>query len=179
MLDVTLRTAHTADMSASTLAAARSLLDEAFDGDFSDHDWEHTLGGVHALVWETCHLVGHASVVQRRLLHRGRSVRAGYVEGVGVRADRRRRGHASTLMYALERVIRDAYDLGALSASDMAAEFYAARGWQLWTGPTSALTPTGVKRTPDDDGAVYVLPGVLGVDLSGALACDWRDGDLW
>ena len=34
--------------------------------------------------------------------------------------------------------------------------------------------------TPDEQGAVYVLP-VEGVplDLSGALAVDWRDGDVW
>jgi hypothetical protein len=37
----------------------------------SDHDWDHALGGVHALVWEDGELIGHASVIQRRLLHGG------------------------------------------------------------------------------------------------------------
>ena len=31
----------------------------------------------------------------------------------------------------------------ALSTSDAGADFYAARGWRRWQGPSSALTPTG------------------------------------
>ncbi|HEU0128509.1 MAG TPA: GNAT family N-acetyltransferase, partial [Pseudonocardiaceae bacterium] len=88
-------TAHTADLDTATLNAARTLLDQVFEPDMTDHDWEHALGGVHALVWEGPELIGHASVIQRRLLHGGRALRAGYVEGVGVRADRRREGHGA------------------------------------------------------------------------------------
>ena len=86
MTDV--RTAHTSDLDVATLEAARALLDDVFD-DMTEEDWEHSLGGVHALAWEGDELVGHASVIQRRLLHGGRALRTGYVEGVGVRADRR------------------------------------------------------------------------------------------
>ena len=180
LIDVTeLRTAHTADLDRTTLRAARALLDAVFENEMTDHDWEHALGGVHALVWEDDELIGHASVVQRRLLHGGRALRSGYVEGVAVRADRRRRGHGATMMEALERVVRGAYVLGALGATDEAADFYAARGWQLWRGPTSALTPTGIERTEQDDGSVYVLPVAAPLDLSGDLTCDWRDGDVW
>ena len=174
-----LRTAHTADLDAATLRAARDLLEAVFEGDMTDHDWEHALGGVHALVWEEDELIGHASVVQRRLLHGGRALRTGYVEGVGVRADRRRRGHAAAMMEALERIVRGGHDLGALGATDAAADFYAGRGWRLWRGPTSALTPSGVTRTPEEDGGVYVLPLAVPLDLSGELTCDWRDGDVW
>lgn len=173
------RTAHTSDLDAATLEAVRALLEEVFAGELTDHDWEHALGGVHAMAWEGSELVGHASLIQRRLLHGGRALRTGYVEGVGVRADQRRRGHAAALMDALERVVRSAYDLGALSSTDEAATFYAGRGWQLWRGPTAALTPTGITRTDEEDGGVYVLPSVVPLDLSGALTCDWRDGDLW
>jgi len=173
------RTAHTADLDTATLDAARILLDDVFEGDMADHDWEHALGGVHALVWEGAELIGHASVVQRRLLHGGRALRAGYVEGVGVRTDRRRRGHGAAMMEALERVVRGAYDLGALGATDEAASFYAARGWKLWQGPSSALTPTGIERTEEEDGGIFVLPLVVPLDLFGELTCDWRDGDVW
>jgi aminoglycoside 2'-N-acetyltransferase I len=173
------RTAHTADLDAATLTAARLLLGAVFEGDMSDDDWEHALGGVHALAWDGDELVGHASVVQRRLLHGGRALRAGYVEGVGVRADRRGRGHAAAMMAALERVIRRAYDLGALGTTDEAAGFYAGRGWRQWRGPTSTLTPAGIARTENEDGGVYVLPVAASLDLSGALTCDWRDGDVW
>jgi aminoglycoside 2'-N-acetyltransferase I len=173
------RTAHTADLDERTLESARRLLDDAFEGDMSDDDWEHALGGVHALLWEDGELVGHAAVVQRRLLHQGRALRTGYVEGVGVRPDRRRRGHGGALMDAAEWVIRGAYELGALSASDKAVELYEGRGWQQWRGPTSVLAPTGITRTEDDDSGVYVLPLEVPLDLDGELTCDWREGDVW
>lgn len=177
MTDV--QVAHTADLDAATLARARALLDAVFEGELGDHDWEHALGGMHALAYERGELVGHASVVQRRLLHGGRALRTGYVEAVGVRADRRRRGHAAAMMAALERVIRGAYDLGALGSTDEALPFYAARGWKRWEGPTSALTPDGIVRTADEDGGIFVLPVAARLDLSGPLVCDWRDGDPW
>jgi aminoglycoside 2'-N-acetyltransferase I len=55
----------------------------------------------------------------------------------------------------LERLAGAAYDLAALGATDEAAAFYAARGWQLWRGPSSALTPRGIKRTAEEDGDTW------------------------
>jgi len=179
MLGMTsLRTAHTADLGAPALAAARGLLFSVFD-DMTDEDWEHALGGMHALAWDGAELIGHASVIQRRLVYQGRALRAGYVEAVGVRADRRGRGHGAALMAAAERIIRGAYDLGALGTTEKARGFYAARGWQPWQGPTSALTPSGIQRTAADDDAIYVLPVSVPLDLAGELTCDWRGGDVW
>jgi aminoglycoside 2'-N-acetyltransferase I len=180
MADVAeLRTAHTADLDPADLKAARALLDEVFNGEVTEYDWEHALGGVHALVWDGPTLIGHGSVTQRRLLHQGRALRAGYVEAVAVRADRQRQGHGAAMMGALERVLRGAYDLGALGATDEGARFYAARGWKLWRGPSSALTPTGIRRTTEDDGCLYVFELAVPLDLDGELTCDWRDGDVW
>jgi aminoglycoside 2'-N-acetyltransferase I len=173
------RTAHTADLPAATLDAARELLEAVFAGELTAEDWEHALGGVHALAWEDGELVGHASVVQRRLLYGGRALRTGYVEGVGVRADRRRRGHGAALLKALDRVIRGAYVLGALGATDEAASLYTSLGWRRWEGPTFALTPSGLLRTAEEDGSVYVLEVEGRLDVTRELACDWRDGDVW
>ncbi len=176
---ILLRVAHTADLDSSSLMAARSLLEGAFEEDVTEHDWEHALGGMHALAWDGDELIGHASVIQRRILHGGRALRTGYVEGVAVRSDRRRRGHGTAMMEALERVIRGAYELGALGATDEAIPLYAGRGWQRWRGPTSALTPTGIVRTPGEDGSIYVLALEQPLDLDGELTCDWREGDAW
>lgn len=170
--------AHTSDLAPATLAAIRELLSVSFD-DLTDEDWEHALGGMHALLWHDGALIGHGAVVQRRMLRGGRTARVGYIECVAVRPSHQRRGHGGTVMAELERIIHDAYDLGVLSATEDGGPFYAARGWQLWTGPTSALTPGGIVRTPEDDGAVYVLPGRSPVDVAGELTCDWREGDLW
>ncbi|MGY1761253.1 GNAT family N-acetyltransferase [Geodermatophilus sp. SYSU D00779] len=176
---VTVELLHTAHVPSRTLVTARALLDDAFHGDFDDADWDHTLGGVHALAWADDELVGHGAVVQRRVLHGGRALRTGYVEAVAVAAPHRRSGVASAVMAGLEDVVRGAYDLGALGASDDGAALYTARSWQRWRGPTSVLSPAGTVRTPDDDGAVLVLPGAVPLDLDGSLTCDWRDGDVW
>ncbi|MFD8994406.1 aminoglycoside 2'-N-acetyltransferase, partial [Streptomyces abikoensis] len=82
------RTAHTSDLTAAELAAIRALLDDSFEGDFSDDDWDHALCGIHATVWEGDTLLAHGALVQRRLLHGGRALRTGYVEAVAVRAER-------------------------------------------------------------------------------------------
>lgn len=170
---------RTADLDDAALSTVRGLLDEAFDGDFADEDFAHALGGMHALVHERGRLVGHGSVVRRQLRHGGRPLRAGYVEAVAVAPDRRRQGIATAVMDALETVIRADHDLGALSASEDGAGLYAARGWLLWQGPTSVLTAEGTRRTPEDDGSVYVLPGPVSLDPLGELTCDWRAGDVW
>jgi aminoglycoside 2'-N-acetyltransferase I len=82
-------------------------------------------------------------------------------------------------MIALEKALCGAYEVGALSATDVGAQLYAARGWERWRGPTSALTPAGVVRTEHDDGGIYVFPLSAPLDLAGELTCDWRDGDVW
>jgi aminoglycoside 2'-N-acetyltransferase I len=178
MSPVRVELAHTGRLAPVVLGQARALLDDVFSGEFAVDDWEHCLGGLHALAWQGRELVGHAALVQRRLLHQGRALRAGYVEGVAVRADVRRRGHGDGLMEPLEQVARRAYAVVALAASDAGAAFYAARGWLPWQGPTSVLTPTGIVRTPDDDDCVLVLPGP-DLDRTAELTCDWREGDPW
>jgi aminoglycoside 2'-N-acetyltransferase I len=171
--------AHTAQLAPAVLEEAHRLCVRAFGQRFGDDDWRHALGGLHALLRDGDRLVGHGAVVQRQLVHAGRVLRTGYVEAVAVDPAHRRRGHASTVMSALEDVVRRAYDLGALAASADGARLYAARGWTLWRGPTSALTADGVVRTPDEDGDVWVLPVTADLDPDGGLTCDWRDGDLW
>jgi aminoglycoside 2'-N-acetyltransferase I len=176
---VALDIAHSAHLNSAKRREVRSLLDSAYGGDFSDHDWEHGLGGMHVLLWEGPDLVGHGAVVQRCLICGGRPMRAGYIEAVAIRPDHRRQGFATIIMRELEHIIRSAYHLGALSASADGAALYRALGWTLWTGPSAVLTPDGVQRTEDDDGAIYVLPLNSGVETSSEIICDWRDGDVW
>jgi aminoglycoside 2'-N-acetyltransferase I len=169
--------AHTSALERAQLEAIRAMLEEAFAGRFGEEDFEHALGGMHAVVWEGEEPIAHASVVMRRLLHGGRALRCGYVEAVGVRADRRRRGHGGAVMDALGEVIRGAYELGALGATDEGAALYATRGWRRWTGPASVLSPDGLRPTPG--ASIYVLPVSAELDPDGDLACDWRGGAVW
>ncbi|MFJ5866035.1 GNAT family N-acetyltransferase [Streptomyces parvus] len=181
MTEPAVRTAPTFELTAAERAEIRDLLDAAFEGDFADEDWEHALGGVHALIRDADGLlIAHGSVVQRRVLHADRSYRAGYVEGVAVRAGRRRGGLGHRIMAALEHVIDSAHDFGALSASDAGAALYTARGWRIWPGRLTALGPDGPLPLPEEEGSTYVRPAA-GNPLPGpahALAFDWRNGDL-
>jgi aminoglycoside 2'-N-acetyltransferase I len=178
----TLRTVHTAHLSPGELAAVRALLDAAFDGEFADSDWEHSLGGMHALITEEPDggIVAHGSLVQRRVVHRGRSLRVGYVEAVAVRGDRRRQGLGDRIMAALEEIVDGAYVLGALSASDAGAALYEGRGWQVWSGGLAALGPTGALPLPEEEGSTYVraAAGQALPDPDAALFFDWREGDV-
>ena len=175
----TARLIHTSDLDAETRQSAHQLLVDAFDGGFSDDDWEHALGGMHALVYDHGALIAHAAVVLRRLLYNGTPLRTGYVEGVAVREDWRGHGLGRAVMDAAEQVIRGGYRLGALSPTEWARQLYLDRGWLQWQGPMSVLAPTGPIRTPNDDGCVFVLPVDVALDPTADLVCDWRSGDVW
>lgn len=175
----TARLVHTSDLDDDTRQRVCEMVTAAFDGDFTDDDWEHTLGGMHALIWQHGAIIAHAAVIQRRLLYGDDALRCGYVEGVAVREDCRGQGLVHALLDGVEQVIRGAYAVGAASSSDAARGVLTGRGWLPWRGPTSVLAPTGLVRTPDDDGCVYILPVGISLDTSAALACDWRPGDVW
>ncbi|WP_435973870.1 GNAT family N-acetyltransferase [Streptomyces sp. Qhu_M48] len=177
---MTVRTAPTHELGTDRLRSVRELLGAAFDGDFSDDDWDHTLGGVHAWIEDGRGITAHGAVVMRRALHRGRSYRVGYVEGVAVRADLRRRGLGGAVMAELERVIDGAFAFGALGASDDGAALYRARGWQVWRGRLEAMGPEGIVRLPEEEGYVHLRPaaGRALPDPAAALVFDWRDGDV-
>lgn len=49
-----LHVAPTDGLEESLLPELRGFLDAAFQGDFSDDDWIHTLGGVHRLTRTVC-----------------------------------------------------------------------------------------------------------------------------
>jgi aminoglycoside 2'-N-acetyltransferase I len=175
----TARLVHTSDLDGETLHNARRMLIEAYAGEFTDADWEHTLGGMHAIVVHRGTLIAHAAVVQRRLYCNGAVLRCGYVEGVAVKEECRGRGLGNAVLDAVEQVIRGAYQIGALSASGAGTRLYRPRGWVCWRGPTSTLSPTGTLRTAEDDGSVFVLPVDADVDPDTGLMCDWRNGDVW
>jgi aminoglycoside 2'-N-acetyltransferase I len=176
-----LRSVPTAELSGAELAALRGLVFEAFGGRFDEHDWEHTLGGVHVLATEDGEPVAHGAVVPRVLEVGGRRLRTGYVEGVATRGDRRGRGLATAVMAEVGRVVEREYELGALSDGTRIPGFYQRLGWETWQGPTFVAGPPGRVRTAEDDGSVLVLrtPATGELELTGSITCDWRPGDVW
>ncbi|WP_436528197.1 GNAT family N-acetyltransferase [Actinoplanes sp. HUAS TT8] len=176
-----LRTVHTADLTASDRTRIRAMLDDAFDGGFDDHDWDHALGGQHIMISVDGTLIAHGSVIQRQFMHRDTSLRCGYVEAVAVHRAHRGRGFGAAVMTEAERLIDHGYALGALSASRAALGLYQGRGWHTWPGGTAAFTPSGVVRTPDEDDSTLFrrILGGASLDEFAPVVCDWRDGDLW
>ena len=174
-----LRLATTNELSRAELTALRALLDEAFEGDFSAHDWEHCLGGVHVIATAGGGPISHAGVIDRVLVAGDRPLQTGYVEGVGTQPRLQGRGYGTKVMEAVNGIISARYQLGGLGTGNLG--FYERLGWVLWQGPTGVKTPTGVKWTPEEDGAVMVLrtTSTNNLDLSAPLLCDWRAGDVW
>jgi aminoglycoside 2'-N-acetyltransferase I len=188
------RVLQTSALDDRELKAIRRLLDEAFAGDFTEDDWQHALGGWHAIVREAHQIVAHASVVERRLFVFGqggqspetitvlssRELRAGYVEAVAVTPARQRTGLGAAVMASITDLVRQRFELGALSTGEWG--FYERLGWERWRGPTFVRTADGrLLRTPDEDDGVMVLrcARTLDIDAASAIACEERSGDSW
>src|SRR5919198_5103957 len=111
----------------------RAMFAAAWDGGFTDDDWDHTFGGVHVLRFVDGTIVSHGAVAGRTLWLDGRALNAGYLEAVATWPEHQRRGHGSAVVEALvEIVVRD-YELGGLSTGRRS--FYERLGWRVWRGP--------------------------------------------
>jgi aminoglycoside 2'-N-acetyltransferase I len=176
---VTLHAAPSDALASSFLRDLRSMLDTAYEGDFSDEDWAHAIGGVHVWLTGPHGVISHGSLVERTLVSSGLTLRIGYVEAVATAAPHRHYGHAAAVMKHIGELIRQHYVLGALSTGTHA--FYETLGWVRWRGPTFVDGPRGRERTPDDDGGVMILRTSRSprLDLDGSVVCDWRMGDVW
>jgi aminoglycoside 2'-N-acetyltransferase I len=165
--------------SSRVLEEVRELLEQAFDGEFDEHDWQHTLGGWHVVAADGPRPVAHAAVVPRDLRVAGRAWRAGYVEAVATAPDHRGAGLGSRVMTRLAAELRAGFELGALSTGRHA--FYERLGWERWQGPTYVRDGGTSRRTPEDDDGLMVLrfgPS-RDLDLRAAISCEARPGDDW
>lgn len=173
----------TEDLTPSEVAAIRALMAAAFGSDeedaFTDDDWEHAVGGVHFVLELDGEIAAHASVVERELHVGGRALRTGYVEAVATAPARQGAGLGSLLMGEVGAYIRGGSELGALGTGRH--RFYVRHGWRTWAGPSAVRTADGERPTPDDDGNIMVLATPMSppLDLSAAITCEWRPGDVW
>jgi aminoglycoside 2'-N-acetyltransferase I len=171
--------APTAALAPSFSRGLRTFLESAFDGDFTDEDWAHAVGGVHVWVSDADGVLSHGSLVGRTLVCAGQRLRVGYVEAVATAAAHRRKGHGTTVMRRIGDLIGEQYVLGALATGTYA--FYETLGWERWRGTTFVDGPRGQERTPGDDGDIMILrtPRTPHLDLDGDIVADWRPGDVW
>ncbi|MDQ3385136.1 MAG: GNAT family N-acetyltransferase [Actinomycetota bacterium] len=169
----------TSAAAAEHLGQVWALLDEAFGADFSEDDWAHCLGGTDVVLLDGAMVVTHAAVMSRTLEVGGRPLRTGYVEGVATRRGREGAGFATLVMTEVDALIRDRFELGALSTERHG--FYERLGWERWRGPTAVRSPSGLIRTEEEDDGVLVLrfgPSAA-LDLRAPITCAARPGDAW
>lgn len=177
-----MRLRHAHELSEADRDVLRGFLGDAFAGDFDASDFDHCLGGVHVFAEDETGIVGHAAVVQRRLIAGDTVVRTGYVEAVAVAARMRRRGIGDAIMARVDDIVVRAHDLGALGASDDGRPLYLRRGWEPWRGPLGALTVDGIRPSPSDERhstLVLRTPSYADLDTTQRLICDLRDGSDW
>jgi aminoglycoside 2'-N-acetyltransferase I len=157
----------------------RGLLDDAFEGRYTDAFWNQALGGSHFFVVEDGVPLSHASVVWRTLIAGKRSVDTGYVESVGTRNGYRHRGLAGLIMASAQSHIAERYEMGALHS--VLPTFYEHLGWEKWRGPTYVRIDGASTRTPEDDECIHVWRGAESgeLDLDDPISCDWRPGFVW
>ncbi|GAA2070283.1 GNAT family N-acetyltransferase [Williamsia deligens] len=163
-----LRRLFSDELSRDLRCSLRLLLDDAFDGDFSDDDRDHALGGTHLLADIGGMLVGHASVVPRRVTMARRELSCGYVEAVAVGASARRRGLGVALMAAVDVLVSD----------------HEHSGWVTWRGRLAVRSAGGdVVETQDGRGSVMVHGDEWVIasahDETPTMAIDDRPGDPW
>lgn len=169
----------TAEATRSRLNEIRRLVDVAFAGDFSERDWDHSLGGLHVVALDDRAVIAHAAVVLRFIDVADRRLATGYVEAVATDPARRREGVGSAVMDEVGILIHEGFEMGALSTGLHA--FYRARGWDRWRGPSFVRQGAELLRTEEEDDGLMVLRfGVShDVDLTATISCEARAGDDW
>lgn len=177
------RQLRTDELTQGEIAAIRELLWAAFaddeDGEFTEDDWQHALGGLHFVLDVDGRILAHAAVVPRELHVANRPLRTGYGEAVAVAPGHQRAGLGTVVMREATQHVADEYELGALGTGSHA--FYERLGWRTWRGPSSVRGPQGDTATPDDDGYIMVLltAHAPNIDLDAPISCEWRPGDVW
>ena len=155
----------------------RAFLNEAYEGDFSDSDYENALCGRHFIIVVGGQLIAHASVVTRSISLDDTAWSVGYVEAVAVAADFRGRGFGRQIMQQVTDFCRSSYQVAMLSTGEHG--FYERFGWVRLDAKSFSETPSGLVRTEDDDDGLMVLTALENVLAADQVACDFRNGDVW
>jgi aminoglycoside 2'-N-acetyltransferase I len=181
VVETSIRVVPSAALSPGDWSTLTDLCVAAFNEDWDGY-WESIGPGVHLIAEQAERgVVAHAAIVDRLLYPGDATLRTGYVEAVAVAPDLQRRGLGTEVMEAIDSMIDEGYELGALGTGSHA--FYARLGWVTWQGPTWIRERDGrLMRSPDEDGGIMVrrtptTPPDL--DLSLPIAVDWRPGEVW
>jgi aminoglycoside 2'-N-acetyltransferase I len=154
------------------------LLEDSYEGDFSEQDWQHTFGGARFVGTLDDQIVAHAAVVPREVLINELPMTIGYLEGVAVSPKFQSQGLGSQLIQHVSDFCRSSYEISMLSTDEF--DFYGKFGWQRFKGTSGVMQDSVKSFTPEEDDGLMYLAGnsTDSIEISTAY-CDWREGDCW
>jgi GNAT superfamily N-acetyltransferase len=166
------------DFLQQNLAVIKDLLLDAYEGDFSEQDWQHTFGGARFLGTLGEQIVAHAAVVPRPVLINDLPMTIGYLEGVAVSSKFQGQRLGSQLLQHVSDFCKSNYEISMLSTDEF--DFYGKFGWQRFKGASGVMQDSVRSLTPEeDDGLMYLVGNSTeSIEISTAY-CDWREGDCW
>lgn len=165
-------------LSNSDQAVVLALLDQAYEGDFSAEDWEHSFGGSRFLGYLDAELIAHGVIVSRRIWLNDIEFQVGYLEAIAVLPKYQRQGYGTALLTEITKFAKANYLVSMLSTDEK--DFYRKFGWLDFSGESYVLTTGELVRSADEDTGLMWLPGANSnlVDLTKAV-CEDRSGDAW
>ena len=137
---------------------------------------------IHFGVRQHGRLVAHAGLIQATVSLGGRSLPVAGLGGVVVAPGLRGSGLARLVVTAATDHARGTEaELGLLFCWPRLIPLYERLGWRRWRGPLAVRSVAGDVPTPEESGAIFVLPtpALPDPDLDATLVCDWRTGDVW
>ena len=161
-----------------TESCIRTLLDLAYEGDFSSEDWEHTFGGKYFIGYLGDTIIAHGSVVPRSMFIDGEAITVGYVEAIAVLPSHWRQGFGTQLMKEVTQFCHNNYEISMLSTDEN--QFYQRIGWLQFQGESFVKNSDTEVRTAEEDEGLMFLPGnKSGITQIQRAVCDARGGDSW
>jgi aminoglycoside 2'-N-acetyltransferase I len=156
----------------------KSMLHRAYEGDFSEEDWEHTLGGVRYLGWIGDELIANGSICSRTIWLNDIETHVGYIEAIAVEPKFWSKGYGTQLMQSISKDALSAYSVSMLSTSEKG--FYRRVGWTDFRGESFVTLSNKEVRTANDDKGLMLL----GSDADYLtriikVVCESRSGDVW
>lgn len=155
-----------------------NLLKDAFEGDFSEEDWQHSLGGVRLIGFMNEEIVAHGAVVPRAVRIDDVEEIIGYVEAIAVDPRFWRQGIGTALMEEITKICKSQYQFSMLSTGEK--DFYRRSGWVDFKGESYVdLGEKVVRSEEEDEGLMYLGVGKYLNVSPLKVVCKSRSGDSW
>lgn len=156
----------------------RQLLVDSFEGEFSEDDWQHSLGGVRLIGFMNEEIVAHGAVVPRAVRIDDVEEIIGYVEAIAVDPRFWRQGIGTALMEEITKICKSQYQFSMLSTGEK--DFYRRSGWVDFKGESYVdLGEKVVRSEEEDEGLMYLGVGNYSNVSPFKVVCKSRAGDAW